>query len=81
MPTVAIRLDDDIKARLETLAEVHDRSPHYLMKEAIEEYVDEKEAENSIYNALLERWREYELTGETIAGDSVKTWIDALPNE
>ena len=40
MPTVAVRLDADLKARLEALGKAQDRSPHYLMKKAIEAFVE-----------------------------------------
>jgi len=80
MPSVAVRLDADMKARLEKLGKAKDRSPHYLMKEAIEAYVHEQEAKDEVFQTLVTRWKNYELTGETVSGASVKAWIDALPD-
>ncbi len=79
MPSVAVRLDADMKARLEKLGKARDRSPHYLMKEAIEAYVHEQEAEDAIYETLMTRWKNYELTSESVAGEDVKMWIENLP--
>lgn len=38
--TMTIRLDADIKKRLETLAEVTDRSKSWLAAQAVRDYVD-----------------------------------------
>ena len=38
--TMGVRLNKDIRHRLEALGKIRDRSPHYLMKEAIERYLD-----------------------------------------
>ena len=36
MPTpVAVKLDEDVQVRVKALAAVRDRSPHWLMREAI----------------------------------------------
>ena len=40
MPTpVAVKLDEDVHSRVKALAEARDRSPHWMMREAIAQYV------------------------------------------
>jgi len=78
--TVGIRLDDDTQARLKKLGNSRDRSPHYLMKEAVETYLkheEEVEAEKALLKA---RWKQFEITGETVSHSDVKAWAKTLSN-
>jgi len=40
---VAIKIDEDIKARVKRLADARQRTSHWLMREAITQYVDREE--------------------------------------
>ena len=40
---VAIKIDDDTKARVKRLADARHRTSHWLMREAITQYVDREE--------------------------------------
>ena len=53
---VGVKLDDELQSRLKAIAERSDRSPHWLMKKAISEFVDREEAEERERQLLLERW-------------------------
>lgn len=77
-PTIGVRLDDDTQARLKKLAERRDRSPHYLMKEAIDAYLAHEEAIETEKDLTAERWRAFELTGEIVAHDEVAAWAASL---
>lgn len=77
--TVAIRLDKDVHERFKTLGQKRDRSPHYLMKAAVERYLEQEELEEAEIDLLNKRWAEYELTGVSISGNQVKAWIESLP--
>lgn len=78
-PTVAIRLDEETQDRLKALGRLRDRSPHYLMREAVEQYLTVEEAIEAERTLMRERWRRYELTGEALAHDDVKAWAKNLP--
>lgn len=77
-PTVALRLNPEIQDRLKALGQRRDRSPHYLMKEAVEKYLAEEEALEAERDLVQARWERFELTGETIAHDDVKAWAAGL---
>jgi len=77
-PTVAIRLDEETQDRLKTLGRLRDRSPHYLMREAVERYLTIEEAVEAERTLMRERWRRYELTGEALAHNDVKAWAERL---
>lgn len=40
---VAIKIDEDTKARVKRLADARQRTPHWLMREAITQYVNREE--------------------------------------
>lgn len=72
--TVGIRLDDATQARLKKLGAQRDRSPHYLMKEAITAWLAQEEAVEAEKALLQERWQAFAITGEAIAHDDIKAW-------
>ena len=43
MRPVAIKIEAEIRDRVQRLAQARDRTPHWLMREAIRQYVDREE--------------------------------------
>lgn len=80
MPSIAVRLDEDLQARLKKIADIDDRTPHYLMKKAIEAYVVSEERRIRELDILDTRWTTYEQTGDVVPVDTVWAWIDSLPD-
>lgn len=76
--TVALRLDHDTQQRLKALGRARDRSPHYLMKQAVEKFLAREEELEREKLLTQSRWERFELTGETIAHSEVKEWIASL---
>ncbi len=76
--TVGIRLGSDVQARLKALGNRRDRSPHYLMKEAVEIYLKREEKIEAEKVLLRTRWEKFELTGEAVSHDDVKVWAKNL---
>lgn len=76
--TVGVRLNKDTRHRLEALGKVRDRSPHYLMKVAIERYLDVEEDLESELQICKSRWEKYRLTGETVDHEKVGAWVKSL---
>lgn len=70
-----VKLDPEIKNRLERLGQTKHRSSHYLMKEAIVRYLDQEEYNEKINQETLARWNEAE-TGRTVSDDAVNQWLD-----
>ncbi len=76
--TVGVRLDADIQARLKAIAERQDRTPHYLMKKAVERFVEREEDEALELAIVRERIEKYERTGESISHEEMKEWMKGL---
>lgn len=79
--TLAVRLDEETQARLKSLGEVRDRSPHYLMKAAIEAYLEKEEAVEAEKALIRARWDSFALTGETVSQSDMLDWARSLPED
>ena len=73
-----VKLDADIEQRLKALGELRDRSPHYLMKAAIESFLDREEAYEREKQEDQQRWEQYQLTGEAISAEKAGAWLESL---
>lgn len=73
--TTSLKLDDALKDRLQKLAESRKRTPHWLMKEAIERYVSYEEWHDQIWREANEAIEEYEQTGLHLTHGEVKEWL------
>lgn len=76
--TQGIKLDENTKARLKALGEIRDRSPHWLMKAAIERYLDQEEEYEREKVEDMARWEEYKFTGKYISHERMMAWLNDL---
>ena len=60
---VAIKIDEDIKARLKCLAGARQRTAHWLMREAITQYVEREEKRETFRQDTLKAWEAFRSTG------------------
>ena len=75
---VAIKLDDDTKARVKRLADARQRTPHWLMREAISQYVEREEKRESFRQDTLKAWEDYRTTGLHVTADEADVWLTQL---
>lgn len=75
MTSKAVKLDDATYSRLKALGESRQRAPHWLMKEAIKQFLDREEAAESRKKDTLERIARFEKTGESIPFEAVDAWL------
>ncbi len=73
---IGVKLDDKLHTRLKVLGEKYERSPHWLMKKAISEFVDREELAEQERQLLFERWNRYQETGESISHEKVVNWLE-----
>ena len=79
--TIGLRLSEETRSRLEALGKARDRTPHYLMKVAVERYLDLEEAREAERELTRSRWEKFELTGATLDHSDVKAWAAGLETE
>jgi len=72
---VAIKIDSDTKARVKRLADARHRTPHWLMREAICQYVDREEKREAFRQDGLKAWQEYQETGLHVTAEEVGAWL------
>jgi predicted transcriptional regulator len=71
----SLKIDDALKSRVQSLAQLRQRSAHWIMHEAIEQYVTQEEARESFKQEALASWKAYQETGLHLTGKEVRTWL------
>ncbi|HGO6081603.1 MULTISPECIES: CopG family ribbon-helix-helix protein [Burkholderia] len=71
----SLKIDDELKGRVQHLASMRDRSPHWIMCEAIKQYVEREEARESFKQEAAASWAHYQETGLHLTGEEVRTWL------
>ena len=78
---LSIKIDDELKARLQSLATARQRSPHWIMREAIAQYITREEARESFINEAVASWTSYQQTGLHLTREEVADWLDSWGSE
>lgn len=76
--TTGIKLDEATRARLQALGGLKERSPHWLMKRAIAEYLDREERYEREKKEDMRRWRQYQESGAYIDDADMREHLHAL---
>jgi predicted transcriptional regulator len=71
----SIKLDDELTQRVRQLANLRQRSPHWIMREAIREYVTREEARESFRREAMTSWSAYQETGRYLTGEEARAWL------
>ena len=71
----SLKIDDALKSRVQHLASQRRRSAHWIMLEAIEQYVEREEARESFKQEALNSWAAYQETGKHLTGEEVGLWL------
>ena len=74
----SVRLSPALHARVVTLAEIRQRTPHALMVQAIENYVTHEEKREAWRQEGIAAWEEYQQTGLHLTNAEVKEWLAQL---
>ena len=74
--TVSVKLDPSDRERISVLASTKKRTPHYLMKEAIREYIEREESRQNFINVAERSYEHYKETGLHISLDEFSAWVD-----
>lgn len=77
----SIKIDDGLKSRIQHLAALRRRSAHWIMREAIEQYVAREEAREGFKQEALASWAAYQETGRHLSGGEVRDWLKTWGTE
>lgn len=73
----SIKIDDAVKGRVQSLAAIRERSPHWIMREAIRQYVEREEARESFKVEALAFWDAYRETGRRLTAAETTAWLES----
>ena len=76
--TTSLKLDLKIKRRLQRLASARRRSPHWIMREAIEQYVEREEKREQLRQDALAAWTNFQTTGLHVNAEEADAWLAKL---
>ena len=77
----SLKIDDSLKSRVHNLATRQRRSPHWIMLEAIQQYVDREETRERFTQEALASWAAFQETGRHLTGQEVRAWLSTWGTE
>ncbi len=76
--TLSVKLEPALSEKLATLAIMKRRAPHFLMREAISQYVERETIRQTAIEDAKKAWESYQQTGLHITLDEFDTWVNKL---
>ena len=71
----SLKLDNVLKNRIQHLAAIRHRSAHWIMCEAIRDYIAREEARESFKQEALASWTAFRETGKHLSNREVCNWL------
>jgi predicted transcriptional regulator len=75
---IAVKLKQDIHKRVKCLADARDRTTHWMVCEAIEQYVVREEKREAFLQDGILAWNEYQSTGLHVTMEEADDWLAKL---
>lgn len=75
---MTIKLDLDTRERVQRLAETRQRTSHWLMREAISQYVEREEKRETYRQDGLKAWNAYQANGLHVTAEEADVWLSKL---
>lgn len=75
---VSVKLPTSEHEKLKSIASAKNRTPHFLMREAIRQYIEREEESSELWKEAMQSWDDYQKTGLHLTGDEVFQWIDTF---
>jgi predicted transcriptional regulator len=76
--TTSLKLDSELKERVQRLAAARRRSPHWVMREAVEQYVSREEKREKLRQDALAAWDHFQTTGLHATAEEADAWLARL---
>ncbi|MDG2520607.1 CopG family ribbon-helix-helix protein [Caulobacter segnis] len=74
----SIKLDEGLERRVQHLADARRRSSHWIMREAIAQYVDREEKREAFRQDAMRAWASYQETGLHLTLEEADAWLAKL---
>ncbi|HCP56506.1 MULTISPECIES: CopG family ribbon-helix-helix protein [Pseudomonas] len=76
-----IKIDGELKNRIQHLAALRQRSSHWILREAIAQYVDREDAREGFKQEALASWAAYQETDRHLTGQETRAWLNTWGTE
>jgi predicted transcriptional regulator len=76
--TTSLKLESELKERVQRLAAARRRSAHWVMREAVEQYVSREEKREQLRQDALSAWNHYQTTGLHATAEEAYAWLAKL---
>ncbi|HHJ20527.1 MAG TPA: ribbon-helix-helix protein, CopG family [Gammaproteobacteria bacterium] len=74
----SVKLDQDLKNRIQQLADARHRSAHGIMRKAIRSYVEREEKREAFKQDALHAWEAYQENGLHLTLEEADSWLAKL---
>jgi predicted transcriptional regulator len=75
---LTVKLDSDERLRLNSIAQAKQRTPHFIMREAITRYIEQEEVQQRFLAAAEQSRKHFAATGLHITHEEFSQWVEAL---
>jgi predicted transcriptional regulator len=75
--TTAIRIDDELKAKVAAAAEREGKTPHAFIVEAIARQVQQAEMDAEFHRVADARWAKVLASGKTVPWEKARAYLEA----
>nr|WP_315222336.1 CopG family ribbon-helix-helix protein [uncultured Duganella sp.] len=75
---MSVKLDPDTRARLEHLAQSRRRTPHWMLREAVAQYVEREEKRDAFRQDTIKAWEEFQSSGLHATAGEADAWLAQL---
>ena len=72
---VTVKLEADLRERIQHIAKARDRSAHWIMRQAISQYVEREEKREAFRSETLKAWEAFQDTGLHATAEEVDRWL------
>ena len=78
LSTTSLKLDREVKERVQRIASARRRTPHWILREAVEQYLEREEKREQHRQDALAAWSEYQTTGLHLTAEEADEWLAKL---
>ncbi len=78
---VSVKIDTQLQSRIKRLAKARERSAHWIMCKAIEDYVEREEKRESFRKEALASWQAFQETGLHLSESEIRDWLSTWGEE
>ncbi len=71
----SLKLSEELKSKVQHLATLKNRTAHWVMCEAIRNYIEKETAQEDFKHEALKSWENYQETGLHLTGKEVQDWL------